>query len=805
MISNLYTRLSLFFLPTVFSWTHLSSAVTNKAQFLLLLGSRGGARPLFAQTAAAIATTSTTNPTAMSTQNCVENPFLDQQGLPKFSRMEPSHLTPAMTHLLQELDANFLSLETELTAASSTGSVHYDHVLPKMEKMQFALGYAWGVASHLNGVKNTDELRQAYEQNQPSVVKALTRFSQSRPIYDALQLIAQNHEPSKNDSPLDFYESQKKRAVDIALRGMKLGGVGLDGEAKERFNQIKLRLAELSTKFGNHVLDATKAFSLTLDSKDDASYEHLMSKVPASARAMWAQAYKVAVEKDSSQTVVADPDKGPWRITLDGPSYIAAMSHLPDRTLREKIYRASVTRASELGNNPELNNIPLIYEILQLKHEMAHLLGFSNYAQQSLASKMAPSVESVQDLARLIAERALPAAIKELDDITTFARAHGGEEYSTTNIEKLAPWDITFWSERLKENKFQMKEEDLRPYFALPNVLNGMFQLVERLFGIQVTKVDLNDESSQEVQVWHPDVSFYHVKDVQSGKHIASFFLDPYSRPSDKRGGAWMDVCIGKSEACNRHIPVAYLTCNGSPPVGAETPSLMTFREVETLFHEFGHGLQHMLTEATVGDVAGISGVEWDAVELPSQFMENFCYDKKTVYGFAKHYQTGEPLPQDMFEKLKEQKNYGAGMMACRQLYFGMMDMELHSNFDTIKAVNGSGESVFDVQRRMAATFIPYSLPLPEDRFLCTFSHIFAGGYSAGYYSYKWAEVMSADAFGAFEEVGLENELSIEEVGRRFRETVLGLGGGVEPMEVFKRFREREPTPDALLRHNGFH
>jgi len=375
------------------------------------------------------------------------------------------------------------------------------------------------------------------------------------------------------------------------------------------------------------------------------------------------------------------------------------------------------------------------------------------------------------------------------------ARANGGDDYTEENLEKLMPWDTTFWSERLKESKFDLKEEELRPYFALPSVLDGMFGLIERLFNVEVKK----DESG--VETWNKDVSFYNLYDKDSGKQIASFYLDPYSRPADKRGGAWMDVCIGKSDACGREIPVAYLTCNGSPPVG-DKPSLMTFREVETLFHETGHGLQHMLTKASVGDVAGINGVEWDAVELPSQFMENWCYDKKTVYGFAKHYETGEPLPEEMFEKLKEQKTYGAGMMACRQLLFGLLDMELHSNFDATAAENG-GETIFDVHKRIAEKCTPYSQPLPEDRFLCTFNHIFAGGYSAGYYSYKWAEVMSADAFGAFEEVGLENEEKVQEVGRKFRDTVLSLGGGVGPMEVFKRFRGREPSPEALLRHNG--
>jgi len=661
----------------------------------------------------------------------------------------------------------------------------YDEILPEVERIQEPLGYAWGVAGHLNGVKNGDEIRKAIEENQSKVVKATTKLSQSRPLYDALSTIEKEWEGNVST---DFVLSQKKRAVSNNLRAMKLGGVGLDGEEKEKFNAIKLQLAELSTSFGNNVMDATKAFSLTLDQAED------VAGVPLSAKMMWADGHKAAMAKNGGEETKVDPEKGPWRITLDGPSYVAAMCHIPKRDIREKVYRAQVTRASDVGaTDDEKNNVLIIYEILKLKQEMSAILGFSNFAEQSLASKMAPSVESVEKLSDLILEKALPAAIRELDEITNLARLNGGDEYTESNLEKLMPWDTTFWNERLKETKFDLKEEELRPYFALPLVLEGMFGLVERIFNIEVKSAD------GEAEVWNSDTSFFNVYDKDSEKHIASFYLDPYSRPADKRGGAWMDVCIGKSDACNRNIPIAYLTCNGSPAVG-ETPSLMTFREVQTLFHEFGHGLQHMLTEASVGDVAGINGVEWDAVELPSQFMENWLGDKKTVYGFAKHYQTGEPLPEEMFQKLKDQETYGAGMMTCRQLCFGMMDIELHSKYDA-GAFNDGGESIFDVQKKIASKYIPYSMPLDEDRFLCAFSHIFGGGYAAGYYSYKWAEVMSADCFAAFEEV--ESEEGVKMVGRRFRDTVLSLGGGVDPMEVFKRFRGREPTPDALLRHTG--
>eukprot|EP00581_Thalassiosira_minuscula_P011646 CAMPEP_0183716826 /NCGR_PEP_ID=MMETSP0737-20130205/10598_1 /TAXON_ID=385413 /ORGANISM="Thalassiosira miniscula, Strain CCMP1093" /LENGTH=803 /DNA_ID=CAMNT_0025946149 /DNA_START=31 /DNA_END=2442 /DNA_ORIENTATION=+ len=733
------------------------------------------------------------------------NPLLDTSDLPKFTKIEPSQLTPAMTSILEKLEADFASMESTMGEAES---VDFDDVLPVLEKMQHPLGYAWGIASHLNGVKNGDELRAAYEENQPKIVQATMKFSQSKPLYDALVKVQQSWEAEESKED-DFVALQKKRAVENSLRGMKLGGVGLEEGSPEqiRFKEIKMRFAELSTAFSNNVLDATKAFGLEVTDAAD------VEGVPESAKAMWAQAHQqhlIAECKDDEekkkelQEMKVDPNAGPWRITLDGPSYIAAMQHMPNREIRKEVYLGYLTRASEFTaeklekkdgeekkEGPGKNNVPIIQEILKLRKEMSGILGFSNYAEMSLASKMAPDVASVTDLSNLIRDKALPAAEKELAAATAVAREVGGDQYSEANLEKLMPWDAAFWTERLKEKTFDLKEEELRPYFALDAVLKGMFELIERIFDIEVR------EANGKVEVWHPDVQFFELYDKESGTHVASFYLDPYSRPADKRGGAWMADCQGKSDALGIDVPVAYLTCNGSPPVG-DKPSLMTFREVETLFHETGHGLQHMLTKAIVGDVAGINGVEWDAVELPSQFMENWCYDKPTVYGFAKHYETGEALPEEMFEKLKQQKTFGAGMMSCRQLLFGMMDMELHSNYDP-----DGDETIFDVQRRMADIYTPYAKPVDEDRFLCGFGHIFAGGYSAGYYSYKWAEVMSADAFGAFEEVGLDNEEGVREVGRKFRDTVLSLGGGVAPMDVFTQFRGREPSPEALLRHNG--
>ncbi|KAL3806674.1 hypothetical protein ACHAXA_003449 [Cyclostephanos tholiformis] len=556
------------------------------------------------------------------------NPLLECTDLPKFTAIEPSQLTPAIGSILEKLEADFAALEAKLVEGVNEKVImRYDDVLPVVERMQHPLGYAWGIASHLNGVKNGDELRAAYEENQPKIVNANMKFSQSKPLYDALLAVQRGWEGTedgecKDDDVDDFATAQRRRAIENAIRSMKLGGVGFEeGSAEQiRYKEIKMRQAELSTAFSNNVLDATKAFGLVVTSPED------VDGVPKSARAMWAQAYRQDAIKECKdddekkralEDAKIDASSGPWRITLDGPSYIAAMQHLPNRALRKEVYMGYMTRASEFTadilermdeekrkkdaivdekeekkDKPGKNNVPIIKEILKNKKELAGLLGYSNYAEMSLASKMAPSVTSVADLSNLILEKALPAAERELAAATALAREQGGDEYSETNLEKLMPWDTSFWIERLKEKTFELKEEELRPYFALDAVLEGMFKLIERIFDIEVR------DASGKAEVWHPDVQFFELYDKGSGEHVASFFLDPYSRPADKRGGAWMADCLGKSEALGINVPVAYLTCNGSPPVG-DKPSLMTFREVETLFHETGHGLQHMLTRAT--------------------------------------------------------------------------------------------------------------------------------------------------------------------------------------------------------------
>ncbi|KAB8321099.1 M3 family metallopeptidase [Tolypothrix campylonemoides VB511288] len=696
----------------------------------------------------------------MSTNAIIsENPLLKGSGLPPFGEMKPEHVVPAFNQLLAELDKELATIEAHVEPT-------WSGLVEPLEKLTQRLNWSWGVVSHLMGVKNSPELREAYETVQPLVVQFSNKLSQSQPIYNAFKAVG----ASETWATLD---SAQQRIVESAIRDAELSGVGLQGEARERFNAIQMELAELSTKFSNHLLDATKAFSMTLTAKEE------IDGLPPSLLSLAAQAARAAGEEN------ATPENGPWRITLDFPSYAPFMQHSTRRDLREKLYKAFITRAS----SDELDNNPLIERILELRQELAQLLGFKTYAELSLASKMAKSVEAVESLLEELRSSSYDAAVKELEELKAFAASKGSPE-----ANDLQHWDITFWAERQREEKFAFTAEELRPYFPLPQVLDGLFGLVQRLFGVNITPAD------GQAPVWHEDVRYFQIAD-ETNNPIAYFYLDPYSRPAEKRGGAWMDICINRGKVTENGItttrlPVAYLVCNQTPPVDGK-PSLMTFSEVETLFHEFGHGLHHMLTKVDYSSAAGINNVEWDAVELPSQFMENWCYDKPTLFGMAKHYETGEPLPEHYYQKLLAAKNYMSGSGMLRQIHFSILDIELHHRYRP-----GSGETPKDVRSRIAktTTVLP---PLPEDSFLCAFGHIFSGGYSAGYYSYKWAEVLSADAFAAFEEAGLDNEQAIKATGKRYRDTVLALGGSKHPMEVFKSFRGREPSTEPLLRHNG--
>lgn len=688
-----------------------------------------------------------------------ENPLLIGQGLPPFEQMTPDHVVPGITQLLTELEQELTTLETQVKP-TWTGLVE------PLQKLQERLTWSWGIVGHLMGVKNSPELRTAHATVQPNIVQFINKLNQSKAIYQGFKQL-------RNSQEWEQLNSAQKRIVETAIRDAELSGVGLEGEKRDKFNAIQLELAELSTQFSNHVLDATKAFSLTLTTPEE------ITGLPPSLLSLAAQAARAEGSEN------ATPENGPWRITLDFPSFGPFLKYSQRRDLREKVYRAYISRAS----NGDLNNFPLIERILELKKQKAEILGFKSYAELSLASKMAPNVAAVEALLEELRRVSYDAAQQEFEDLKAFAASKEAEE-----AKDLQHWDIGFWSERQREEKFAFTDEELRPYFSLPKVLEGLFGLVHRIFGITITPAD------GQAPIWHEDVRYFQVAN-ETGNPIAYFYLDPYSRPAEKRGGAWMDECITRAKWVENgetklRLPVAYLQCNQTPPID-DQPSLMTFTEVETLFHEFGHGLQHMLTTVDYAGAAGINNVEWDAVELPSQFMENWCYDQATLFGMAKHYQTGETLPEHYYQKLLAAKTYMSGTGMLRQLHFGFVDIELHHRYQP-----GGSETVSDVRNRIAENTMIIK-PLPEDAFLCAFGHIFAGGYSAGYYSYKWAEVLSADAFSAFEEAGLNNQKAVSETGKRFRDTVLALGGSLHPMEVFKAFRGREPSTKPLLIHSG--
>jgi oligopeptidase A len=694
----------------------------------------------------------------MSQQNITaeSNPLLDTKSMPAFDRIQPEHVVPAVRHVIAELLGEIEHLEANLQPT-------WRDLMEPMEQMEVPLVYAWGPVSHLLGVKNSEALRTAHETVLGEVVALGMRIGQSQAIYRGLKDLRGSDEGERLTEP-------QRRLLDLTILTAELSGVGLADEAKQRFTEIQAELSQISTDFSNHVLDATKAFALMVT--DPADTEGW----PETLRQLAAQSHDEAKSDSEGE---GTPDDGPWRITLDMPSFVLFMRHSRQRDQRERLYRAYITRASE----GDLDNTELIERILRLRREKAQLLGFDSFAEMSLATKMAPSVGAVEGMLDELHRAARPHAEKDLEELRQLA-SEGGQ------TEPLAFWDIGFWAELLRERRFDYTDEELRPYFPLRRVQEGMFALAHRLFGVSIEPAD------GKAPVWHPDVRYFEVRD-DDGTEIASFYLDPYSRPHEKRGGAWMVPGLDRRWVEGElRTPVVYLCCNGTPPVG-DRPSLMSFGEVATLFHEFGHGLQSMLTTVDISGVAGLNGIEWDALELPSQFMENWCYHKPTLIGMTEHYETKEPLPDELFEKICASRNYRSGSFMMQQLEAGMADMQLHHLYDP-----EGDESALDVYRRVAAdmTLLPL---LEEERFLCGFVHIFAGGYAAGYYSYKWADVLAADAFAAFEEAGLEDEAAVAKLGRRFRDTVLAGGGSRHPMAVFKDFRGREPKTEALLRHSG--
>ncbi|PPR80684.1 hypothetical protein GOBAR_AA40030 [Gossypium barbadense] len=669
--------------------------------------------------------------------------------------------------------------ESDLDELEKTLQPSWPKLVEPLEKIVDRLTVVWGMVNHLKAVKDSAELRANIEEVQPEKVKFQLRLGQSKPIYNAFKAI-------KESPDWQLLSEARKCIVGAQIKEAVLNGVSLEDDKREQFNKIEQSTSvkskmrgknwRLSHKFSENVLDATKKFEKLITDKKE------IDGLPATALGLAAQ---TAVSKGHEN---ATAENGPWMITLDAPSFISVVLHARNRALREEVYRAYITRAS----SGDLDNTPIINQILKLLLEKAKLLNYNNYAEVSMATKMA-TVDKAEELLEKLRSASWDAAVQDVEELKSYSKSQGASE-----ADSLSHWDISFWSERLRESKYDINEEELRPYFSFSKVMDGLFNLAKILFGIDIEPAD------GLAPVWNKDVRFYCVKD-SSGSPIAYFYFDPYSRPSEKREGAWMDEVVSRSRVLSRNgttarLPVAHMVCNQTPPVG-DKPSLMTFREissqVETVFHEFGHALQHMLTKQDEGLVAGIRGVEWDAVELPSQFMENWCYHRDTLMSIAKHYQTGESLPEEVYLKLLAARTFHAGSLSLYQIRFACLDLELHTKY-----IPHGSESVYDVDQRVSriTQVIP---PLPEDRFLSGFNHIFAGGYAAGYYSYKWAEVLSADAFSAFEDAVLEDSKAVKEIGHKFRETVLALGGGKAPLEVFVEFRGREPSPEALLRHNG--
>jgi oligopeptidase A len=674
------------------------------------------------------------------------NPLLETTSLPRFGEIESKHVEPAIDQVLAENRKRI----TELLDA--TNDYTWDNLAYPMEELNEQLNRSWSPVNHMNAVVNTKELRAAYNACLPKLSDYATEIGQNRRLFQAYKRIADSEEYQRLDTA-------QKKVIDNALRDFRLSGIALNEKDRERYKEIMQELSTLTSRFEENLLDATRAWDKHITD------EEALSGLPASVKA-------------SARQRAEGEDKSGWLFTLEFPSYLAIMTHADDRNLRNEMYEAYVTRASDAGPHAgKWDNTPLMESILRLRHEEARLLGFNNFAERSLETKMAASTSQVMDFLNDLAKRSLPIAQTELEGLREFAR----EQYGIDNLEA---WDIAYYTEKLRQHKFAISQEDLKPYFPEDRVLSGMFAVVEKLYGVYIREIT-------GIETWHKDVRFYQILD-KDDRYRGMFYLDLYARPN-KRGGAWMDECITRKRVPEGiQIPVAYLTCNFSSPIG-DDPALFTHEEVLTLFHEFGHGLHHMLTTVDYPSVAGIGGVAWDAVELPSQFMENWCWEYEALKLIAGHYQTGEPLPETMFKKMLAAKNFQSGMQMVRQLEFSIFDFRMHMEYDPQK-----GSRIYellDEVRRQVAVIKPPSF----NRFPHSFSHIFAGGYAAGYYSYKWAEVLSSDAFAMFEENGIFDRST----GMRFLAAILEQGGSREPMELFIEFRGREPQIDALLRHSG--
>ena len=674
------------------------------------------------------------------------NPLLEKSDLPQFSKIKPEHIQPAIEQLIQECRKT-----TEQVLNQPNFS--WENFCQPLAEVNEHLSRAWSPVSHLNAVKNSPELREVYQACLPLLAEYGTWVGQHQGLYNAyLQL--------KNSAEFANYSQAQKKAIENSLRDFELSGISLPAEQQKRYGEIVTRLSELNSQFSNNVLDATMGWEKIVTD------ENQLKGLPESA---------LQAAKQSAQNKGVEG----YRFTLEIPSYLPVMTYCENRQLREEMYRAFVTRASEQGPNAgKWDNSAVMEEILTLRVELAKLLGFEHYTDLSLATKMAENPQQVFDFLENLAVRCKPQGEKELAELEEFCK-------TTENVTALEPWDITFYSEKQKQAQYSIKDEELRPYFPEDRVLSGLFELIKRIFNIRAVE-------RFDVDTWHKDVRFFDLID-ETDEVRGSFYLDLYAR-EHKRGGAWMDDCIGRKRKADGSLqkPVAYLTCNFNAPIG-DQPALFTHDEVTTLFHEFGHGIHHMLTQIDIGEVAGINGVPWDAVELPSQFLENWCWEEQALAFISGHYQTGEPLPKEKLTQLLKAKNFQAAMFVLRQLEFGLFDFRLHHNYQPNKA-----DQILD-QLKSVKQQVAVIKGVEWARTPHSFSHIFAGGYAAGYYSYLWAEVLSADAYSRFEEEGIFNPTT----GKSFLDEILTRGGSEEPMTLFERFRGRKPTLDALLRHKG--
>ncbi len=680
--------------------------------------------------------------------------------LPDFKKFTPENINKEFPSVIEKINVDFKKIEDFLSNHLNQKQLDWEQVINPLNEVNEVLRWSWGVISHLNAVNNSESLREIYSKFLPEVISLGNKFGQSKIIYNALVKLKKTNN----------FDRVKNRILDKEILEMEHSGISLEKNIQNEFNIISEKLGELSTTFSNNVLDATNSWYLILNNKSQ------VDGLPKRVLELMAISANNHLKKEGD----ADLENGPWKLSLDIPTYTSFMTYAKDRSLREKLYKTFVGRASQ----GEKNNSQIIEEILSLRTKQANLLGYKSWAELSLSTKMAKEIKHVEKLLEELRKPAFKTATNELKILDKFSKENGFPQ-----SEELKPWDISFYSELLRKEKLNLDQESLRPWFPLNDVLEGLFNLSEKLFEIKVV------QANNEAPVWNDDVLFFNILNKED-KKIASFYLDPYSRPESKRGGAWMDECLSKNTFGQNTLPVAYLVCNQTPP-SKDKPSLMSFEEVQTLFHEFGHGLQHMLTTINLPQAAGINNVEWDAVELPSQFMENWCFHKNTLLNFAKHYKTREGLSNDNFEKLVKNRTFNCGMATLRQLHFAITDLRLHSNLDS-----NQGKTSDEIRREIAKQTTVIS-PIQEDQFLCCFSHIFAGGYSAGYYSYKWAEVLSADAFSMFEEANLENSHNIQIIGKKFKDTILSLGGSLSALEIFKLFRGREPKTESLIRHLG--